>query len=278
MKTKLKLIFFFLLLTFYGFSQEASQSKEVAESTDDIAEKLNNPTAAIGSLTGLIDFKTFEGDLPMAGDQAAWSLTFQPSLPKPLKNGKNLMFRPAIPILFKQPVHNGLGFENTGFQLGDIGFDLAIGSTSDKGILFLAGIVGSIPTATDSNLRGQWAFGPEILFGKVTKKFILGALVSQKWDVESGPGETNKLAGQYFMFFPIGKGRTLGAAPNYEYNWVTKDLTFPLGFGYSSVTKFGKTPFKYGFQVHYYVANPDPFGPQWQFRIQLSPVVNLPWK
>lgn len=257
----------------FGFSQE-----EKAESSDDIAEKLNNPTAAIGSLTGLIDFKTFEGDLPNAGSQTAWSFTFQPSLPKPLKNGKNLMFRPAIPILFNQPVYNGTDFDNSGVNLGDIGFDLAIGSTSDKGVLFLAGLVGSMPTATNSSLRGQWAFGPEIMIGKLTKKYIIGALISQKWDVESGPRETNVLAGQYFMFFPIGKGRTLGAAPNYSYNWNTKDLSFPLGFGYSSVTKFGKLPFKYGFQVHYYVANSDPFGPQWQFRIQLTPVVNLPWK
>ena len=249
-------------LTTNMYAQEENQTNEQPESSDAIAEKLNNPTAAIGSLTGLIDFKTFEGDLPMAGEQTAWSFTFQPSLPKPLKSGKNLLFRPAIPILLKQPVYNGTNFENAGVNLGDIGFDLAIGSTSDKGILFLAGLVGSIPTATSSNLRGQWAFGPEIMIGKLSKKYIVGALISQKWDVESGPEKTSVLGGQYFMFFPIGKGRTLGAAPNYSYDWVSKQFTFPLGVGYSSVTKFGNMPFKYGFQVHYYVAKSDLFAPQ----------------
>ena len=159
MKTTYLFLVFFLIATFMGFSQEDAQKPE---SADAIAEKLNNPTAAIGSLTGLIDFKTFDGDLPMAGDQTAWSFTFQPSLPKPLKNGKNLLIRPAIPILLKQPIHNGITFENSGVQLGDIGFDLAIGSTSAKGILFLAGIVGSIPTALLNSSDMLPAFFPPI--------------------------------------------------------------------------------------------------------------------
>ena len=268
---------YFFLLQIYIFNIQAQEINKTPENADALAEKLNNPTSAVGSMTSLIDFKTFQGNLPLANEQTALSITFQPSLPKPLKNGKNLLFRPAIPLIIKQPLYSG-SFENSGVQLGDIGFDLAIGSTSKKGTLFLAGIVGSIPSATDVRLRGQWAFGPEVLLGKLTKKYVIGALISQKWDIEKGLDKTNVLAGQYFMFSPIGKGRTLGAAPNYSYDWVTKQLTFPLGFGYSSITNLGKTPFKYGLQVHYYVAKSEIFAPQWQFRIQLSPVVKLPWK
>ncbi len=273
---KLILLCLIVLYPLFAFSQQDSVQTDQHDANA-IADKLNNPTSAIGSLTGFIDFKTYKGDLPNAGDQTSWSFTFQPSLPKPLKGGKNLLFRPAIPLLLKQPSYNGTDFENAGVNLGDIGFDLAIGSTSDKGFLFLAGLVGSLPTATSKALRGQWAFGPEVAIGKVTKKYVLGALISQKWDIESGTDKTNVLAGQYFYFFPIGNGRSLGASPLYQYDWETEELTFPIGMGYSAVTAIGSTPFKYGIQVFYFAATPDLFGPIWQIRIQLTPVVNLPW-
>lgn len=271
----------FLILTasmlFYYVN---AQEQAVEPSTDEVAAKLNNPTAAIGSMNTFIDLKTYKGSLPGADEQTSWSLTFQPSLPKPLgKSGFNLLIRPAIPVIFSQPVYNGInGFDNSGVQLGNIGFDLALGTTTKKGLLILAGMVGTLPTATSEDIRAQWAFGPELALGLISKKVIIGALLTQQWDVESGPMETNLFSGQYFYFIPIGKGRTIGAAPNYSYDWNTKEWTFPLGFGYSSVTKFGAMPFKYGLFAMYSVASPDSFGPQWQIRLQLTPVVKLPWK
>ena len=53
--------------------------------------------------------------------------------------------------------------------------------------------------------------------------------------------------------------------------------TFPLGIGVSKTTMVGKTPLKFSFQYWYYVESQDTFGPQHQVRLQIAPVVTLPW-
>ncbi len=267
-----------LLFSFVVFAQEEEQKAEPG--IDELAQKLNNPIAAIGTMNTFIDFKTYKGSLPDADGQTGWSLTFQPSLPKPLGKGINLLFRPAIPVIFSQPVYNGVdGFESSGFQLGNISFDLALGHVTKKGFLVMGGLICGLPTATSEEFRGQFTLGPELALGYVSKKVIAGALFTQSWDLSDDPTrKTNVLGGQYFYFFPIGNGRSIGAAPNYSYNWETEELSFPIGIGYSAVTSFGEMPFKYGLQVMYSVATPDSFGQVWQIRIQLSPVVKLPWK
>lgn len=273
MKNKLYFLIIFLLML-----NTALIAQDEQQSADDLAAKLNNPSAAIGTLNTFIDFMSYQGSLPDADAQTSWTLTFQPSLPKPLgESGINLLFRPAIPIILNQPLPTVNGFENSGFQFGNIGFDMALGTTTKKGILLMGGLAGTLPTASNESMRAQWAFGPEAAVGFISKKIILGILVSQKWDVESGPRKTSVFGGQYFYFIPIGKGRTIGASPSYSYDWETKDFTLPLGIGYSSVTKIGSMPFKYGLSAAYSVASPDTFGSVWQIRLQLSPVVNLPW-
>jgi hypothetical protein len=38
-----------------------------------------------------------------------------------------------------------------------------------------------------------------------------------------------------------------------------------------------KTPWRFGVQHWHCAEQPDPFGPDYQFRLQVSPVVPLPW-
>ena len=277
MKTKF-IFFLIMLVSFIGFSQEENKVEEKQKSADQLAEELSNPTAAVGSMGLNIDFISYDGNLPDANGQSSIGMVFQPSLPKPLSIGYNLLFRPAVPIIFNQPIYNGLEFQNAAFGLGNIGFDLALGKTNENGVLHMFGLVGSLPTATQKELRGQWAFGPEFLFGIVKKKFIWGVLVTQQWDVESGPRKTSILGGQYFYAIPIGNGQNIAAGPSYSYNWVTDDFTFPIATGYNKVTKIGNMSFKWGVQILYFIAKPDPFAPNFQFRLTLSPIINLPWK
>jgi hypothetical protein len=281
-KIRATLFIFFLLSGLFTtvHAQENDTTSSGGSNVDEIAEKLNNPTAAIGSMNTFIDFKTYDGDLTDASDQTSWSLTFQPSLPKPLGKGINLLVRPAIPLIIKQPVYKGTeGFEDSGVQLGNISFDLAAGGVTKSGLLLMGGLVVGLPTASSKDIRGQFTLGPEFAVGYISKKFIGGVLVTQSWDVEDDPlKKTNVLGGQYFYFIPIGNGRTIGASPLFSYDWNSEDLLLPVGIGYSSVTAFGKMPFKYGLFVFYSAVTPDSFAQLWQVRLQLTPVVNLPWK
>lgn len=281
MKTKYLLILITLgnlISTLNGYTQDETSTEIHIDNNDELAEKLSNPTAAIGSLNLNIDYISYGGDLENASNQSSIGLIFQPNLPKPLKSGYNLLFRPAIPITLNQPIYNGNNFENADFGLGNISFDLALGKTSKTGFLHMFGVVSTLPTASQKELRSQWTFGPEFLIGIVKSTFIGGALITQQWDIESGPRKTSILGGQYFYAIPIGNGQNISANPIFSYNWETEDFLFPIGTGFNKVTKLGKMPFKWSAQVLYYLAKPDPFAPNWQFRLTLTPVVKLPWK
>ena len=40
---------------------------------------------------------------------------------------------------------------------------------------------------------------------------------------------------------------------------------------------FGGRPWKFGIQYWYFIESPDAFGPDYQIRFSVSPVVKLPW-
>ena len=70
----------------------------------EMAKQMSNPTAAVASLGNNFDFTEFGGNLPDANNQRGWNYLFQAAFPFPQDNGKNILFRPAVPVLFKQPV------------------------------------------------------------------------------------------------------------------------------------------------------------------------------
>ena len=120
-----------------------------AASASELANKLANPTAALGSMANNLIYTTFDGDLPDADQQSAWTYLFQPVLPFPLASGANILFRPAFPVHLDTPVpKTDGGFESKGVALGDIPFDLAYGKTFENGIILLGGLAGTLPTAT----------------------------------------------------------------------------------------------------------------------------------
>ena len=79
-------------------------------SNAELAAELANPNTSLGSLNFPIDYTSYKGDLPGAGSQESWKVTFQPVLPYPVADGMNVFFRPAFPLVYKQPVpHIGGG-------------------------------------------------------------------------------------------------------------------------------------------------------------------------
>ena len=54
-------------------------------------------------------------------------------------------------------------------------------------------------------------------------------------------------------------------------------LSLPLAVGVSRTVLFSGRPWKFGVQYWHYVESPDDFGPDYQIRFSVSPVVALPW-
>lgn len=258
-------------------------AQEDMPSAADAAAELANPTAAVASLGNNFDFTEYGGSLPGANDQRGWTYLFQAGFPFPQGNGKNILFRPAVPLLFKQPVFDSTdGTWNDQFELGDIGYDLAYGGTSDTGLLTLFGVVGSIPTATDDAVGlDQWTLGPEFAIGKVGKWGVAGILLTHKWDVAGdNKKKTNISGGQYFFAFPIGDGSTqIAAGPTFSYNHELQGekWTLPIGIGIAKTTVIGGRVWKFQVQYWNYVKTPDDFGPEHMLRLAVIPVMQVPW-
>lgn len=257
-------------------------------SAAEISAELTNPNTPLGILTTLFDYTTFDGNVPDAGKQSAQTITFQPSLPYPLNDGKMLFFRPSIPLILDQPVADEMngGYQSKGVELGDIGYDASMGFSqeleSGKNV-YLAGVTGAIPTATDKAVGSeQWLLGPLLGFTAVRKWGSVGGLLFHQWDIAGEDAfDTNVTGGQYVYNINLKNAWQITGSPTWSYNHEADSdnaLTFPLGVGLAKTIIFKGRPWAMSLEYWNYVATPDAFGPQHQIRLSVAPIVPLPWK
>lgn len=282
-----------ILLANVTFAQDNQDSK----SNDEIAKELANPNATLGTMAFPMDFTFYNGTLPEANKQFSTFINFQPSLPIPIANGVNLFARPLIPLIITQPVYGDDGFEQFGFNLGNISADVAVGKTWKSKTITIVGMFAGFPTATNENLRSsEITLGPEVMVAQLFKWGAIGLLVNHAWGVSGNPNEnassdefsiqSNKprhasvTAGQYFYVVNLKDAWQITGQPTWSYNHEAEEgskLTFPIAAGVNKVISMGKLPVKISLQYWYYAASPEAFGPKHQIRLQFAPVVPLPW-
>lgn len=261
----------------------ATPAAESLQSADEVARELANPNNSLASLTFKNQYRWYTGDLPHADDQDNFTILFQPVFPfklAPTASGAKatLFVRPAFPLVFDQPVpevRNGrLDFEGV-TALGDIGFDIGYGVTEKNGLLWAFGMVGTLPSATDSKIAGkQLRLGPEALFAKFEKWGLYGIFPSHQWNVTGWSDADYSVSQvQLFLTFLPGGGWNVGSTPIINYDWNTHDWTVPLNLTFGKTIMFGKMPVKFAAEVNYYVAHPDAFGPRWMVGLNITPVV-----
>jgi len=257
-------------------AEVGSQGGAVGPTADEIAVELANPNTPLASLNFKFQFRTFQGDLPDADDQESTTLLFQPSMPFPLANGDLIFFRPAIPLLINQPVfeENTLEFDDK-FGLGDIAYDLAYGRTTDTGLLFAGGLISSMPTATKDELgTDRWTLGPELLIGKLSKTYVLGAFPNHQWDVGgSGEADISLTTAQVFGIYLPGGGWNVGTTPIIAYDHEIEEWSIPLNVTVGKTVILNGRPWKFAMEINYFLAQPDAFGPEWFFGLNVAPVV-----
>ncbi len=303
----IKSLFFsvvFLMGIGNGVMAQEAQAPE-PNSAAEAAKKLADPNATIGMFSIPIDYIHYNGDMNGASEQNAIKLSLQPSLPYPIKEGQNIFVRPLIPFVLAQPTISDEGeFVQQNIELGDIGFDVAYGISFPSKWMTVCGVAGTIPTATKADLgSGRWMLGPEAFLGKTTKWGFAGVLVTQTWSLNKNRGENSItgsddfiyigevpypdkrevlsiLSGQYMYTVNLKNAWQIQAQPVYLFNYNAKKgsrLTLPLGTGVSKTIMAGKMPMKFNVQYWYYVASAEAFGLQHQIRLQIVPVINLPW-
>jgi len=251
-------------------------------SAAEIAAELANPNSPLGTMNFIFDYSSFQGNISGADQANSSRLAFQPGMPYPLTETANLFFRPLFPLIVDQDVPGPAGFENVEFELGDITYDLSVFNSAPNGIVYGGGLAGLIPTATDDAAGlDQWLLGPEVIIAVMKPWGVIGAIASHQWDVAGDDDfDTSITGGQYFYSFNIKDGWVFGAGPTFSYNHKASSgnkLTLPLGVGGSKTAIISGRPWKFSLQYWYYAESPDNFGPEHQIRLQISPVVKLPW-
>ena len=282
-----------LLLATATYAQDNQDNK----SNDQIAKELANPNATLGTMAFPIDFIFYNGTLAEANKQFSTLLNFQPSLPIPLAKGVNLFVRPLIPVIITQPVYMENGFEQFGINLGNISADVAVGKTWKSKTITIVGAFAGFPTATNENLKSsEITLGPEVMVAQLFKWGAIGLLVNHAWGVSGNPDENassdefsiqsnvpwhaSVTAGQYFYVVNLKNAWQITGQPTWSFNHNAEKgskLTFPIATGANKVISIGKLPVKISLQYWYYIASPEAFGPQHQIRLQIAPVVPLPW-
>jgi hypothetical protein len=264
---------------------------EEKKSADQVAKELANPAGSLASLNFNLQYLDYSGNLPKADDQSSTTLIFQPSLPFPIGDqGKKIIFRPAVSLAFDQPVFDpdkSDSWDSADVGLTDTTFDLVYAgtemTTKHEGYLWGVGLAGTVPTATNTALKGdQWRFGPEVFGGIIRKWGIVGALVANQWNTGGSNDEAfSTTTSQYFYAYGLGNGWQLAASPVITYDWQAEDsddaLSLPLGFGVAKTTKIGDQPWKFQLQVQKFVVQPDTFGPDWLVKFTVTPVIKNPF-
>lgn len=277
-----------------GLIATAAIAEDEVAFNDDLAEadlseidrKLNNPLTDLWSLTFQENYSLVRGD----GIEDTYSNTFffQPALPVPVGKDKDKIFiaRPVFPFVRTPVVNPGqsgtVDRHESGF--GDMQVFALIGPAVEQGVVSGIGATFVLPTASRDELgAGKWQAGPALMWFNAGKPWVYGVVLQHWWSFagDDDRSHVNRTELQYIFRHSFPGGWSLGMGPNIVYDWTADPddrLTLPIGLGITKTIRIGKTPVKLRFEPQYSIIKPDSAGTEWNFRIQIAPVINSPFR
>lgn len=269
---------------------EQNESAPLDLATADLSEidrAMNNPLTSIWSLTFQNNTAINSGDA-VDGDEYSNMLFFQPFMPFELGERKHTMMtlRPVFPLV-TQPEFTSSDPRNSSDHttgLGDIQLLTLFGPNKGDGVVWGAGGTFKFPTATNDELgRGKYQAGPALMLFYMGKPWV-GGILGQHWSSYAGDDERDSVSQtdiQYILRRSLPNAMSVGFGPTITYDWEADSdnaLTLPIGVGITKTTRWHGKPFKLRAEVHYSVIRPDDYGTEWNFRLQITPVINSPVK
>ena len=255
-------------------------------SLDEIGAKLSNPVSDVWALFTEFDFTSSDGDLNTGESKIGGRMIIQPILPIPLygkgENEWKLITRPIVPLIFSQPVPNGLNnFENLA-GLGDIQLPMLVSPPAENWILGL-GPTWLFPTATRNAFgQQQWGVGPAAAVGYATKEWIGFVFPQYYWGIGStggrdkGTPDASFLNLIYSFIYNLPNGWQVGTNPTITYDNTASSgnkWNVPVGITVAKTTKIFDLPVKLQLAVEYSVVTQDTFGQVAQIKLNIIPVI-----
>jgi len=266
-------VFLFIWVLMLASAATAYEGDGVVESGESKAEELRraaqNPMADLMSLP-FQNNTNFEFG-PLEKTQNVTNI--QPVIPFRLTDDWLLISRTIAPLIYQPEFFDGQGSE---FGLGDITQSLFIGPTQPGDLIWGAGPVFLLPTATDDRLgTDKWGVGPAAVGLTIQPPWVFGALVQNIWSV-AGPSsrpDVNQMLLQFFVNYNLPQGWYLTSSPIITANWEADSdntWTVPVGGGFGRLFTIGKLPVNMQVQGFYNVEKPDDIGPDWTLRFQIQ--------
>jgi hypothetical protein len=248
----------------------AAQEATEEESTDEaaLAQAAQNPIADMISLP-------FQNNVNLnvgAENKTQNVMNIQPVWPFSISENWNLITRTILPVISQPEIIPGDGRTN---GIGDINFTAAFSPAKPGKIIWGAGPVILLPTASDDVLgTKKWGIGPTAVALRIQGPWVYGALLNNIWSVagDDDRADVNQLLLQPFVNYNLRKGWYLTSAPIITANWEADSdnrWTVPIGAGFGKILRIGKQPINAQLSGYSNVERPDGAA-DWQIRIQIQ--------
>lgn len=254
----------------------AALADEPAKATDTqaLAKASQNPVAALISVP-------FENNATFNNgpdDVFVDILNIKPVIPMGITENWNLINRAIVPLVyqddgFRDPQGQELGGQ---FGLGDIVYQGFISPKKPGKIIWGLGPELHIPTGTDRLTTDQWSLGPAAVVLTMPGQWVIGALVSNVWNIGNGYNDApnvNAMTAQYFINYNMEGGWYLTSAPVMTANWKAdsgEKWTVPVGGGFGRVFKLGGQHVNMKLAAYYNVDAPDDNDDVWNLQFQCT--------
>jgi hypothetical protein len=196
----------------------------------------------------------------------------QPVIPFNLSEDWLLISRTIAPLIYQPGLIEGQGSK---FGLGDINEALFLGPRNPGSIIWGAGPIFTLPTATDKRLGAEkWGVGPAGVALTMRGPWVFGCLAQNIWSFagDSDRDDTNLFLLQPFVNYNLGNGLAISSVSMITANWKAdsgEKWTVPLGVQISKVMPIGKLPINWILGGYYNVEKPTNVG-DWNMRFQVN--------
>lgn len=243
---------------------ESAEADKAAE----LAKKLANPVAALISVPIQYNHDT---DYGVDDDGKKQYINIQPVIPMSISEDWNVISRTILPLIDQQDLPTGE--DESG--LGDIVQSLFFSpkEPTSQGIIWGAGPVFLIPTATDDFLGGKkWGAGPTAVALKQTGQWTVGFLGNHIWSFAGDDDRADISATflQPFVSYVTKTKTTIGIVSESTYDWKNDSWSIPIIPQVGQMFKIGSQIMQLTVGAKYWAESPESGPEGWGARVQLT--------
>lgn len=237
-----------------------------ADEDADLAKQLSNPISSLISVPFQYNYNS--GFLNGTASQSY--INIQPVAPFSINNDWNVISRTILPVISQ----NGFTPGGTQNGLGNTtqSFFFSPKAPTKGGLIWGAGPVIQIPTATNDLGPSQWGLGLTGVALKQDHGWTYGALINHVWSVTQNDhyGQSSATFFQPFLSFSTPKATSFTLNTESTYNWKSEAWSVPINAMVGQIIKIDGRPVQLTGGVRYWAEAPENGPSGWGARLVVT--------